>query len=187
MQNTSFPSRDSMYCARARRSPTSRCGAAARHVAHGDFARDRAALGRRAVARELRVPRPRGRRRRPRRTRNTADRRAAHAIWPRRFHRARSAKARPRAASPRRRRRAKARPSTARSARTRPRARPRLRRCRMDLRPVRPLLRKGRRKMHLRSATMLSQQQQTGVLETIEPPSWSVPLTAIKQYCESFG
>ena len=31
--------------------------------AHGDLARDRAALGRRAVARELRVPRPRGRRR----------------------------------------------------------------------------------------------------------------------------
>ena len=27
--------------------------------------------------------------------------------------------------------------------------------------------------MHLRSATMLSQQQQTGVLETIESPSWS--------------
>ena len=31
--------------------------------AHGDVARDRAALGRRAVARERRVPRPRGRRR----------------------------------------------------------------------------------------------------------------------------
>ena len=31
-------------------------------VAHGDVARDRAALGRRAVARELRVPRPDGRR-----------------------------------------------------------------------------------------------------------------------------
>ena len=32
-------------------------------VAHGDFARDRAAVGRRAVARELRVPGARGRRR----------------------------------------------------------------------------------------------------------------------------
>jgi hypothetical protein len=32
---------------------------------------------------------------------------------------------------------------------------------------------------------MLSQQQQAGVLETIEPP-WP-PLTPIKQYCESFG
>ena len=43
MQNTSFPSRDSMYCAMARRSPASR---AARRlaIAHGDFARDRAAL-----------------------------------------------------------------------------------------------------------------------------------------------
>jgi hypothetical protein len=49
---------------------------------------------------------------------------------------------------------------------------------------VSPLLKKERKKMHLRSATMLSQQRQTGVLETIEPPSWSaLPLTAIKQYC----
>jgi FkbM family methyltransferase len=36
--------------------------------------------------------------------------------------------------------------------------------------------------MHLRSATMLSQQQQTGVLETMEPPSPA--FTAIKQHGE---
>ncbi len=114
---------------------------------------------------------------RPRRTRNTAARRAAHAMWPRRCRRARSAKARPRAASPRRKRRVRLRPSTARSARTRPRARPRLGRRRMHLGPGRPRLRKGCRKAHLRSATMLSRRQQTGVFETIEPPSWSLDRT----------
>ncbi len=62
MRNTSFPSRNSMYCARARRS-LARARPRRLALAHGDFARDRAALGRRAVARELRVPRPRGRRR----------------------------------------------------------------------------------------------------------------------------
>ena len=31
--------------------------------------------------------------------------------------------------------------------------------------------------MQLRPATMLSQQQQTGVLKAIESPFWSVPLT----------
>jgi hypothetical protein len=110
---------------------------------------------------------------RPRRTRNTAARRAVHAIWLRRFHRGQSAKTRPRAASPRQTRRAKARLSTARSARAGSRARLRLRRCRMDLGRVRSRLRKGRRKMHLRPATMLSRLQQTGVLETIELPCLS--------------
>ena len=148
--------------------------------AHGDLARDRAALGRRAVARERRVPRPRGRRRdlgepEIRRPAVPLTRFGRDAV-----HRARSAKARPRAASPRRRRRAKARPSTARSARAGPRARPRLRRCRSDLAPVSPLPRTGRRKMLPRSATMLSQQRQAGVLETIEPPS----LAPIEHYCQ---
>jgi hypothetical protein len=40
----------------------------------------------------------------------------------------------------------------------------------MDLAPGHPLL-EGQREMRLRSATMLSQQRQIGVLGTIEPPS----------------
>ena len=140
---------------------------------HGDVAGDRAALGRRAIARELRVPRPHRRRRdlgepvirRPP---------AVHAMWRRRFHRARPAKVRPRAASRQRRRRAKARPSTAQSARTGPRVRPRLRRRRTALGPGSPRSGEGKRKMHLRPATMLSQQpgvSKSGVSEVIEPPS----------------
>src|SRR5216684_4149738 len=61
--------------------------------------------------------------------------------------------------------------SAARSATARPRARRHPRRCRTELRPGRPLPREGRRKMRLRAATMLSRQQHTGVLETIEPPT----------------
>ncbi|MGO9849421.1 MAG: hypothetical protein ACLPKT_23295, partial [Methylocella sp.] len=38
--------------------------------------------------------------------------------------------------------------------------------------------RQRRRNMHPRSPTMLSQQRQTGVLETIEPPSWIAPRIA---------
>ena len=62
-RDTSFPSRGSMHCARARRSLPVVPGRGGLSRAHGDFARDRAAFGRRAVARELRAPRPRGRRR----------------------------------------------------------------------------------------------------------------------------
>ena len=115
------------YCAPARRCLRSRAAAAA---ASARTAISRVIVLHSAGARRARASRATFRRpaTRPRRTRNRAGRRAAHAIWPRRFRRARSAKARPRAASRRRRGRAKARPSTARSARAGPRARPRLRR-----------------------------------------------------------
>ena len=62
-RSTSSPSRDSMYRATARRFLDVARGADACASAHGDFARDRAALRRRAVAREFRMPRPHGRRR----------------------------------------------------------------------------------------------------------------------------
>jgi hypothetical protein len=45
--------------------------------------------------------------------------------------------------------------------------------------------------MRLRSATMLTQQQQTGVLETIEPPSWKPPRdpnwTILRKLCLNHG
>jgi hypothetical protein len=42
--------------------------------------------------------------------------------------------------------------------------------------------------MLLRSATTLSRQRETGVIETIDPPSWCAsPKAPIKQYCERFG
>ena len=135
-------------------------------VAHGDVPGDRAAFGRSRVLLAT-SPRPVTR---TRRTRNTAARRAVHVIWLQLVHRARSATARPRAASPRQRRRAKERPSTGRSAMTRPRCRCRRHRC---LWPARRRPGTERRKKRLPSATMPSRQQRPDVPETIGTPSWT--------------
>src|SRR5262245_1709595 len=95
--------------------------------------------------------------------------RAAPAIWPRRFRRARPAKARPQAESPPRRRHAKARLSTVLSATTTLQSRPDPRRRPQDLWPARPLAGKER-KMQLRAAPGPSKQQQTDVHKTIFSP-----------------
>ena len=143
--------------------------------AHDDVVRDRAAAGRRAVARERRVPRPRGRRgnlgepeiRRPavplaRFGRDAAIGRDQRKLALERL--LRGDEDAQRRALPRRDRRGQDRES-----------RPRLRSCRTDFRPVRPPPGKGRRKMRLRSATMPSRRQRAGVLEAIELPSWTPP------------
>ena len=136
MPSTSFPSRGSMHCATARRSPVSRAAAAACRCARRFRARSYCTTPARGCARASRATSPRLATQ-FRRTRNKAGRRAGRAIWPRRFHRARLARPRPQAASPRRRARAKVRPSMARSARGKPRALTRPRRWRGNLRPVR--------------------------------------------------
>ena len=142
--------------------------------AHGDFARDRAAPGRRAVARELRVPRARGRRRdlgepeigRPampvtRAGRDASVRRDQRKLALERLLRdEEDAQGR---ALPRRDRR-----------RQEPRVRPHLHRRRASLGPVRPLPSQGSRKTHRdQQQCCRVQKQQTGVLETIESPCLS--------------
>jgi len=107
---------------------------------------------------------------RTRRTRNTAARRAVHLIWPPLVHRARSVTVRPRVASPRRRRRAKERPSTGRSAMTRPRCRCRRHRCPW---PASRRPETERRKKRMPSATVPTWQQRRYVPKTIGTPSWT--------------
>ena len=181
MRNTGSPSRDSRYRARARRSPSVAPGRGGCAGAHDDLARDRAALGRRAVARELRVPRPRGRRRdldepeirRPAVPLTRCGRDASIGRDQRKLALERLLRGEDdaqRRALPRRDRRGQDRElgrvfaaagwTFGLCVRTE----------------------KRRRKMHPRSATMLSQQQQTGVQETIEPPG---SLDAAKEYRES--
>ena len=174
MRNTSFPSRDSNYCATARVLPRPRAGSCRLLRAHGDFSRDGAAAGL-GVARKPCLPgtgRGRGDLREPEIGWTTVPLARFAATLPSGAISENS----PSNGFSQQRGHATVPLSTARAARTTPPARPRLRSYLLAGWPALSSPKQARRATQLETAsTLSSQQHETGELETNEPPS--VPLT----------